>query len=310
MPDLAIETRALSWAFEKNRPVLKDLCLQVPAHSIYGFLGPNGAGKTTTIRLLSGMLIADHDAVFIQGKSLTKNIPGIFRDIGFLIETPSLYLHLSGKENLSIITTLRGIPKKNIDHVLNIVGLTKAANRKVRAYSLGMKQRLGIAMALLPEPQLLLLDEPVNGLDPNGMIEIRELLIDLNKKEGKTIFLSSHLLNEIEKLCTHIGIINNGELKYQGTMQQMQAEANASGEVVFRIPEATAHIETVQQVNAMARQISAEEIVMPYASPVDVSDLNKKIIQQNIPVLGIRTSGGLEEWFMQIINSSNKTDAL
>jgi lantibiotic transport system ATP-binding protein len=165
-------------------------------------------------------------------------------------------------------------------------------------------------MALLPEPQLLLLDEPVNGLDPNGMVEIRELLIELNKKEGKTIFLSSHLLNEIEKLCTHIGIINNGELKYQGTMQEMQATAYASGEVVFKIPGATEHLGTIQQVNAEARIISRDEIVIPYATPSDVSELNKKIILNNIPVHGIKTNGGLEEWFMQIINSSNKTEAI
>jgi lantibiotic transport system ATP-binding protein len=310
MPELAIETKALSWAFEKKRPILKDLSLQVPEHSIYGFLGPNGAGKTTTIRLLSGMLIAEQEAVFIHGQSLTKNIPGIFKNIGFLIETPSLYLHLTGKENLAIITTLRGIPKKNIDHMLKLVGLEQAANKKVRAYSLGMKQRLGIAMALLPEPGLLLLDEPVNGLDPNGMIEIRELLIDLNKKEGKTIFLSSHLLHEVEKLCTHIGIINQGELKYQGTMEEMKRSAYESGEVIFKIPKASEYLSSIQEMESQAKQISADEILLPFTTPNDVSEFNKQITRNNIPVHGIRISGGLEEWFMQVIQSSNKTNAL
>ena len=311
MPELAIDTKALSWAFEKKRPILKDLSLQVPEHSIYGFLGPNGAGKTTTIRLLSGMLIADHDAVFIHGQSLTKNIPGIFKNIGFLIETPSLYLHLTGKENLSINTTLRNIPKQNIDNVLKLVGLSQVGNKKVRAYSLGMKQRLGIAMALLPEPELLLLDEPVNGLDPNGMIEIRELLIDLNKKEGKTIFLSSHLLNEVEKLCTHIGIINYGELKYQGTMEEMKKAAYESGEVIFKIPQASEYFSSIQELESQAKLISQDEIILPFSTPNDVSDINKLISGNNIPVHGIKIKGGLEEWFMQVINSSSaKTNAL
>ena len=235
----AIETNELNFSYAYKRKVVNDVSLKVPKRSIYGFLGPNGAGKTTTIRLLTGMLISDRDNIFINGESLQKNIPEIFRSMGTLIETPSLYMHLSGRENLKLITTLRGLPNENIDRALEIVGLTAAAKRKAKEYSLGMKQRLGIAMSLLFDPELMILDEPANGLDPNGIIEIRELLIRLNREEGKTIFVSSHLLSEIEKTCTHIGIINHGVMKYQGTLQDMKQAAYSSSEVIFKIPEAS-----------------------------------------------------------------------
>ena len=207
MSAFAIETKQLSFSFHQGRKVVNELSLQVPQKSIYGFLGPNGAGKTTTIRLLTGMLLSNSDNIFINGLSLQKNIPKIFQDIGTLIETPSLYLHLTAKENLRIIVTMRGLNSKRIGEVLDIVGLGNVGDRKVKEYSLGMKQRLGIAMALLPDPQLLILDEPANGLDPSGIIHVRELLKRLNTEFGKTVFVSSHLLSEIEKTCTNIGII-------------------------------------------------------------------------------------------------------
>jgi lantibiotic transport system ATP-binding protein len=150
--DFAIETRGLTHAFKKGRPVVKDLSLQVPHNCIYGFLGPNGAGKTTTIRLLTGMLLSEKDNIFIQGRSLQRSMPGIFNGIGALIETPSLYGHLTAFENLRVIATLRRLDGKKILSVLETVGLEGARNRKVKEFSLGMKQRLGIAMALLPDP--------------------------------------------------------------------------------------------------------------------------------------------------------------
>jgi ABC-2 type transport system ATP-binding protein len=302
----SIETKQLSYSFGYGRKVVNDLSLQVPESSIYGFLGPNGAGKTTTIRLLAGMLPSDGDAIFINGKSLKKNSPQIFTSIGTLIETPSLYLHLTGKENLQVITTLRNLNSKIIEEVLAQVGLTDARNRKAKEYSLGMKQRLGIAMALLPTPQLLILDEPVNGLDPAGIVEIRELLIKLNKEEGKTIFVSSHLLTEIEKTCTHIGIINRGVLRYQGTLQDMKRTAYSSGEVVFKILNADDWLQPLQMIYATAKKQSHDEIILPFTSQEDVSDINQKLVSMNVPVTGIHIRGGLEEWFMQIIEKDKQ----
>lgn len=306
MSPFAIETEQLSYAFRPARKVVNNLSLKVPQASIYGFLGPNGAGKTTTIRLLAGMLLSDKDNIFIQGQSLQKNTPHLFRSVGCLIETPSLYLHLTGKENLAILTTLRGLPVPVIYKALAVVGLTDAANRKVKEYSLGMKQRLGIAMALLPDPQLLILDEPVNGLDPNGIIEIREMLIRINKEEGKTIFVSSHLLSEIEKTCTHIGIINRGVLRYQGTLEEMKESAYASGEVVFKIENAGEWFQTVQMVFTGAKKQATDELAFPFASAKEVTEINRQLVQMQVPVTGIHIRGGLEDWFMHIIEKDNK----
>lgn len=306
MSSFAIETKELNFSFDGRRKVVDELSLQVPEGSIYGFLGPNGAGKTTTIRLLAGMLLSGKDNILLQGKSLQKNIPSIFQSVGCLIETPSLYLHLNANENLSVICTLRSLPALHIERVLKIVGLTAVATRKVKYYSLGMKQRLGIAMALLPNPQLLILDEPVNGLDPNGIIEMRELLISMNKQEGKTIFVSSHLLGEVEKTCTHIGIINKGQLRYQGTLEEMKQSAYAMGEVVFKITDADAWLQKVQQQFPSAKRQAQDEIVFTVQHPHEVSNINLQLVKMDIPVSAINLRGGLEEWFMHIISQDAK----
>jgi lantibiotic transport system ATP-binding protein len=301
----AIETRDLNYSFRQNRKVVNNLSLQVPAGSIYGFLGPNGAGKTTTIRLLTGMLLSDADNIFINGSSLQKNIPGIFSSIGTLIETPSLYLHLTAKENLRVITTLRKLDKKRIDEVLQIVGLSNAANRKAKEFSLGMKQRLGIAMGLLPDPQLLILDEPANGLDPTGIIEIRELLKRLNG-EGKTIFVSSHLLSEIEKTCTHIGVIHHGILRYQGTLNEMQRSAESGGEVIFKVKNAAGSIESLRTFFPSAKQVGSEEILFPFMGQDEVAAINQHFVNNNMPVYGIQLRGGLEDWFIRLIQNDKQ----
>lgn len=305
----AIETKELSFSFAYGRKVVNELSLRVPGGSIYGFLGPNGAGKTTTIRLLTGMLLSDRDNIFLQGQSLQRGMPGIFQSLGALIETPSLYGHLTGKENLKVITTLRGLNSRHIDKYLSIVGLTDAAHKKAKDYSLGMKQRLGIAMALLPDPSLLILDEPANGLDPNGIIEIRELLRSLNREHGKTVFVSSHLLAEIEKTCTHIGIINRGVLRYDGTLEEMKRSAHASGEVIFTVPDATGWMPQVQALFTTARQQSADALIFPFADAAQVTHINQQLVQHGVPVTGIQVHGGLEEWFMHVINQDRKAIA-
>lgn len=302
----AIETRDLNYSYSRDRKSVNNLSLQVPTGSIYGFLGPNGAGKTTTIRLLTGMLLSDSDNIFIQGRSLKKNLPGIFTSMGTLIETPSLYLHLSGKENLRLICTMRGMPKNRIDDALQTAGLAGAANKKAKQYSLGMKQRLGIAMAMLSDPELLILDEPANGLDPTGIIEVRELLVKLNRERGKTIFVSSHLLSEVEKTCTHIGIIHHGIMRYNGTLAEMKASAYESAEVIFKVPEAEQWLPQVTSKYPSAIRHGADEIILPANSRDEVSQVNRQLVQMNIPVAGIQLRGGLEEWFMHIIDKDKQ----
>lgn len=220
MTDYAIDTHQLTRRFGQ-RETVKRIDLKVPKREIYGFLGPNGAGKTTTIRMLLGLIRASSGDIRILGKDLNKNRMEILKDVGSLVESPSYYAHLSGYKNLKIVTLMHGIPESRINEVLQWVRLEQAAHRPVKGYSLGMKQRLGIAMALITKPKLLILDEPTNGLDPSGIQEIRELITRLPRDFDITVLLSSHLLSEIEQVATYVGIINHGELIFQGPLQQL-----------------------------------------------------------------------------------------
>lgn len=198
------------------------LHLTVEERSIYGFLGPNGAGKTTTIRMMLGLIRPSQGEVLLFGRNLQRDKKEALSQIGSLVETPSLYLHLTARENLRVATTLLHLPQGRIEEVLKLVHLIQDADRKVKEYSLGMKQRLGIALALIHQPRLLILDEPTNGLDPQGIREMREFLRTLPEQLGITIFLSSHLLSEVEQIATHIGIINHGKLIFQNTLKTLQ----------------------------------------------------------------------------------------
>lgn len=220
MSELVIETRGLTHYFGAQK-VVDNLSLKVKKGSIYGFLGPNGAGKTTSIKILLNLLKSPADTVFLFGKEINTHRIESLKRLGALVEQPAIYGHLSGKENLINRCILLNLKRSKAAELLKLVGLTEAANKKTADYSLGMKQRLGIALALLADPELLLLDEPTNGLDPNGIIEIRNLLIDLATNHGKTVLVSSHLLSEIEKMATDVGIINKGKLLFQGTIEEL-----------------------------------------------------------------------------------------
>jgi ABC-type multidrug transport system ATPase subunit len=199
------------------------LNLSVPPQSVYGFLGPNGAGKSTTIRMVLGLQRPDRGTISLFGRPLAKERIAALRRIGSLVESPSLYLHLTGRENLEVHRRLLGgLPKSCIDEALATVDLISVAGRRVRQYSSGMKQRLGLAQALLGNPELLLLDEPTNELDPAGIHEVRALVRDLPKRCGVTVFLSSHLLHEVEQVATHLAIISQGQLMFEGTREELQ----------------------------------------------------------------------------------------
>ena len=215
----AIRTRALTRLFPGGQGV-RELDLDVPAGAIYGFLGPNGAGKTTGIRLLLGLLRADAGRVELFGETLDDR-RGALRHLGALVESPSLYRHLSVRDNLEVTRRLLGAPKSRIDAVLQRVDLVADAHRRVREYSLGMRQRLAIALALLGAPRLLVLDEPSNGLDPAGIVDLRGLLRGL-AAEGITVFVSSHLLSEIELVATHVGVLQGGRLRFQGRLEELR----------------------------------------------------------------------------------------
>lgn len=203
-------------------PCVSNLNMSVQEGRIYGFLGPNGAGKSTTLKMLLGLVHPTRGEIDIFGKRFnSKNRMEILRNIGSLIESPSYYGHLTARENLRIYQTILDLPKGNIDEVLKIVRLDKQQNKKTSAYSLGMKQRLGLASALLSFPKLLILDEPTNGLDPAGIQEMRDLIRTLPKQYGMTVIVSSHLLSEIDQMAEDIGIIANGKMKYQGELHML-----------------------------------------------------------------------------------------
>ena len=283
--------------------VVKSLSLQVPEGSIYGFLGPNGAGKTTTIKLLLNLLQVQEGSIHIFGKELKSNRISILSQIGSLIEQPAIYLHLSGKENLLNRALLLQIPDSRVNEVLAIVHLTDAANKKAGQYSLGMKQRLGIALALLSDPQLLILDEPTNGLDPNGIIEVRELLINLVKEHKKTVFISSHLLAEIERMATHVGIINHGELLFQGSIHDLEALSKPMIQVETDNTADAANY--LKRNNIMVGDVTEQYVYVPYTSKQQMGEINTLLNQMGYTVYSIvKQHKDLENLFLSITQNA------
>ena len=223
----AVETRNLTHRFG-DALALDHVSLQVPEGSIFGFLGPNGAGKTTTLRLVLGLLRRQQGSIDVFGQPFDRHRLDILRRIGASIETPSIYGQLTAVENLEVWRRVFRCPRRRIREVLALVDLTATGSKRADRFSLGMKQRLAIAIALLHDPPLLILDEPANGLDPHGILDMRALLTRLNRERGVTILISSHLLVEIERVATHVGVINRGTLTFQGTLAALLARRSAS----------------------------------------------------------------------------------
>lgn len=229
-----LEVRNLSKTFG-GRKIIDNLNLRVMKGDIYGFLGRNGQGKTTTIRLITGLIFPDSGDVIIDGYNLRNDFKKAISKVGAIVESPSFYGYLSGYDNLRLMANLvPGIKKGRIEEVLEIVRLSSRAKDKVKTYSLGMKQRLGIANALLNNPKLVILDEPTNGLDPQGIKEIKEMIIQLASEKDITFFISSHLLHEVEQICNRVGIIDNGKLlREAGIMELKQDSQNKSLEEMY-----------------------------------------------------------------------------
>ena len=203
---------------------VKNLSMSIPKSCVYGFLGPNGAGKTTTLKMILGLIKKDAGEIKMFGEDVSaKNLLSLLHKTGSLIENPGGYPHLSGLENMQIIAKLKGVNESEIEKALKTVRLYEQKDKKLGAYSLGMKQRLGIAMALLGDPKFLILDEPSNGLDPAGIMEIRNLITSLPKERDITVLISSHLLNEIEQMADYVGIIHQGQMLYQGKLSELES---------------------------------------------------------------------------------------
>lgn len=225
---MIVETKGLSKIYG-SRQVVQDVDLKVPEGCVYGLMGPNGAGKSTTMKILLGLIKSSDGRVFINGKEMNeKNRLTVLHETGSLIESPSYYGHLTGRENLKIVQTLKKVPEQEITKVLKLVRMEGQQDKKVREYSLGMKQRLGLAEALLGSPRLLVLDEPTNGLDPAGIQEIRELIRELPGRMGMTVLVSSHLLGEMDQMADYVGIINHGNLIFQDRLEVLHEHSRGS----------------------------------------------------------------------------------
>mgnify|MGYP002559277028 CR=1 FL=1 len=221
-----VTTSALTKRY-KGFAAVEELNMSVREGRIYGFIGPNGAGKSTTLKMLLGLVHPTAGEIELFGKRLTeKNRVALLRGVGSLIESPAYYGHLTARENLRVYAEILALPEKNIDEVLKIVRLDRQEGKRTSAFSLGMKQRLGLASALLGFPKLLILDEPTNGLDPSGIQEMRELIRSLPERCGMTVIVSSHLLSEVERIADDVGIIANGRMKYQGELARLEQTAH------------------------------------------------------------------------------------
>ncbi|MBV6715476.1 ABC transporter ATP-binding protein [Paenibacillus chitinolyticus] len=292
-----VQTQNLSKTYGAIHSVNK-VDLHVQEGEIYGFLGPNGAGKTTTLKMLLGLIKPTEGTINIFGESLSKHRPSILQRTGSLIESPSYYGHLTGLENMKVMQRLRNVPDKNVDEALRIVRLENQKNKKAEQYSLGMKQRLGIAMALLAFPKLLILDEPTNGLDPAGIGEIRELIKLLPERYGITILLSSHLLSEIEQIATSVGIISEGNLLYQGSMDSLrQKNRNA----IFMKTGDNAKAEQLLFTQGYRPTQSGGRLELSNIQDSEVAEMNKMLVEHQIAVTRIEEQKkSLEDIFLEL----------
>jgi len=298
---LSVATEKLFFQFSKKAPVIESVDLQVPEGSAYGILGPNGAGKSTLMKLLLGLLRPDQGTVSLFGRQVREQLD-LFTRVGALIEAPRLYTHLSGRDNLRVFATYRNLPLAYIDELLETVGIAYAANRLVRTYSTGMRQRLGIALALLPNPDLLVLDEPTNGLDPQGIAEIRRLLQRLHREEGKTVIISSHILSEIEQLCSHVGILYRGKLRFQGTLQELRKQGAGPRQVLVETSDGSRAAVLLARAGYEVEKMERNQLLLPLEGRRSVPPLIDQLRSAGIDLYQvILQEDRLEDYFLRLL---------
>ena len=298
-----VETHNLTKKYGKVRCV-DSVNLRVVPGAVYGFLGPNGAGKSTTLKMILGLARPTAGEISLFGLPVNeKNRIKLLKQTGSLIESPSYYGHLTGAENLQIIQTLKGCSKKDIDKVLKIVRLDEAKGKLVNHYSLGMKQRLGLAAALLGFPKLLILDEPTNGLDPAGIQEMRELICSLPAEYGITVVVSSHLLSEIDQMADHVGIIRKGELVYQNTLESLHTHAKQ--QIALRVSHTAIALDLLRQDGICATQ-EDDYLLLPMVDDGYVANLCRQLVSQNISLYRIeKREKSLENIFLSLTGKEN-----
>jgi len=294
-PQPIVSTRGLTKHYGNGIVAVDGLNLNVRRGEVYGFLGPNGAGKTTTLRMLVGLIKPTSGSAIVAGA--VPGSPASLAKVGAIIEAPAFYPYLSGYDNLRLIAMLCGVPVKRVDVALDEVELTPRKQHRFSTYSLGMKQRLGIAAALIKEPDMLILDEPTNGLDPQGMVDVRNLIVELGKGE-RTVLVSSHLLGEVEQMCTRIGVIQKGKFVAEGTIDELRGAATLT---VRAEPAATA-------ASVLSGEAGSQNVqVLPdgsFSVKVDLkrtAEINRRLVQAGADVTELRaTERSLEDVFMEL----------
>ncbi|MGR1083018.1 ATP-binding cassette domain-containing protein [Olegusella massiliensis] len=298
MSELAIATHALSKSYSGTR-VVDGIELRVPKGAVYGFLGPNGAGKSTTMKMILGLVRPSSGEVDVLGERMGRaNRLEVLAHVGSLIENPSCYRHLTARENLDIIRRLKGLPVSSIDEALETVGLADTGKKLAGQFSLGMKQRLGLAAALLGNPKLVLLDEPTNGLDPEGIHEMRALVRRLPQTHGTTVLVSSHLLSEIEQMANQVGIISRGHMVWQGSLKELRASAKR--QLAFRTTDD-------QRASVLLGATKQDGwLLTPFADDATVARLSLALARADIGVVRIEErSESIEDLFLALTEGRN-----
>jgi ABC-2 type transport system ATP-binding protein len=283
----------------RSRTIVEDITFDVYAGEVFGFLGPNGAGKTTTIRMIVGLIKPTAGRVIIGGHDVQKNFIEAMRCVGCIVENPELYQYMTGWQNLEHFARMLDLPDERIEEVVKMVRMEGRIHDKVKTYSLGMRQRLGIAQALLARPKLLILDEPTNGLDPAGIRELREFIRRLAQEEGLAVFVSSHMLAEVQMMCDRVAILSHGKIVKVATVEEIVHQGTN------RVEWTVDSRETAFQV--LAEEIGAENVellgnnkIVATLTPEQTAHLNGKLIAAGVKLYGVQVQGQLEELFLQI----------
>ncbi|MGZ9113774.1 MAG: ABC transporter ATP-binding protein [Brevundimonas sp.] len=281
----AIETEALTRCFGRHRAV-DAVSMIVPERAVYGFLGRNGAGKTTTLKMLLGLIRPTSGSARIAGIDVARDRIGAARQVGALLEAHGFYANLTGRQNLDLTRTLLGLPTAEIDRVLDVVEMSDHARRRVSDYSLGMRQRLGLARAMLGAPPVLILDEPTNGLDPDGIADMRRFLKDLPARTGATVLLSSHLLGEIEQIATHVGIVHEGRLVLEGDLARIKADL--APEIALRVDDVARATAVLKPFDLVLSPTGLIARLRPGDDPdVAVPAMTRALVEAGVAVLAI-----------------------
>ncbi|MDU1054995.1 ABC transporter ATP-binding protein [Clostridium baratii] len=296
-----LEVKGLKKVIGK-REIIKDLNFSVKEGEIYGFLGPNGAGKTTTIRMLVGLILPTAGEIKICGENLKNNKEKALKDVGAVVENPELYKYLSGRENLMQIARIRGVSKEEVQDLIKLVGLENRINDKVKKYSLGMKQRLGLAAALIGNPKLLILDEPTNGLDPSGIIDFRKIVKQAAKERGMAVFVSSHILSEVQQLCDRVAFINNGVIKAVEDMNEAVTGTEKESLTLVTSSNKEKVIDILRnQLFVLTSEINEAGINIVVQSGT-TPELVKALVKADVLVEEIyRNREGLEQRYMELV---------